>query len=258
MLFDQQGYFKTSMNDVAQAVHLAKPSLYHYFPKGKSEILFLIHEEFVAALLSAHVAHEEKDVPESDRLHRMMSEIVGVIESMPSHVRVFFEYYRELPNEQLEIVQGNARRYRRIMEEIIEDGVKSGEFTSNTDVKATTLAIFGMCSWVYQWYRAGDRLTAEEIADDFFKLVMQGLSDTSAPTRPRLTAAVGVAQSAEDVEDRGRRAARVSTMGPSDVDTSELGRLRRENAELRDEREVLKKSVILWMKEATKQQPPLQ
>jgi AcrR family transcriptional regulator len=175
-LFDQQGYFNTSMNDVAKAVQLAKPSLYHYFPEGKAEILFLIHEEFLAALVAAHAAREQESLSASERLYGMMSDIIGVVESLRSHVRVFFEYYRELPTEQLDVVQANARRYRGIMEKIIADGVKSGEFTANADVRATTLAILGMCNWLYQWYRGDDRLSAQAIADNFFALVMNGLA----------------------------------------------------------------------------------
>ncbi len=50
-------------------------------------------------------------------------------------------------------------------------------------------------------------------------------------------------------KDRGRRGEDNGRLGPGEQ--SELARLRAENAELRMERDVLKRSVVLWVKDAT-------
>jgi transposase-like protein len=48
------------------------------------------------------------------------------------------------------------------------------------------------------------------------------------------------------------RAEREGTQGLATGDAAELTRLRSENAQLRMERDVLKRSVVLWVREATK------
>ena len=48
------------------------------------------------------------------------------------------------------------------------------------------------------------------------------------------------------------RAARGEKHDPTKVDADYVRRLERENAELRMERDVLKRSVVLWVKEATR------
>ena len=53
MLFRQRGYHGVSLIDVAQAVQMRKPSLYHHFPEGKEELFLSVHDRMFARMGNA-------------------------------------------------------------------------------------------------------------------------------------------------------------------------------------------------------------
>jgi TetR/AcrR family transcriptional regulator, cholesterol catabolism regulator len=72
------------------------------------------------------------------------------------------------------------------MQQILSQGVKSGGFPPDLDVKVTAFAVIGMCNWMYRWYRRDGRLSIEEITQQFSRLVLAGLcrqppGDTFSP-----------------------------------------------------------------------------
>src|SRR5579862_8729448 len=78
-LFDQAGYHTTNMAQVARAVGLGKPTLYHYFT-GKDEILFWIHEEFIDLLIANAQSHRQAGLSASEELRLIMRDIVALME----------------------------------------------------------------------------------------------------------------------------------------------------------------------------------
>src|SRR2546427_292590 len=52
-LFEANGYFETSVNDIAELLGMSKATIYHYF-SSKEEILFSIHDAFTTRLLAEH------------------------------------------------------------------------------------------------------------------------------------------------------------------------------------------------------------
>jgi AcrR family transcriptional regulator len=95
-LFDRAGYSSTTMEDIAHAVGIAKPTLYHYF-KSKDEILFWIHEEFIDLLINRHEQRLQALLDPNQLLLEVMADILELMETHRGHVRVFFEHHRELP-----------------------------------------------------------------------------------------------------------------------------------------------------------------
>jgi AcrR family transcriptional regulator len=174
VLFDQSGYHQTSMQEIADAVGIRKPSLYHYF-KSKDELLFWIHEVFVDRLVEQHSTRLELPLTRSQQLHEVIADILELMETHRGHVRVFFEHYRELSEPHRSRLKAKRDRYHALVEDIVRKGVDSGEFRP-VDVPLTTLAIFGCANWAYQWYESGGRLRPREIAYVFSELILNGLT----------------------------------------------------------------------------------
>lgn len=162
------------MMDIARAVNIAKPTLYHYF-RSKDEILYSIHDEFIDILLSKHDARKSLDFTSQESLLELITDIVGLMETHRGHVRVFFEHHRELsPVAQKEIL---AKRdlFRQHLVDILEAGVAAGEFR-DIDVRLVAWAVLGMSNWTYQWFTPTGVYSARQVAQHFYSIVTRGIT----------------------------------------------------------------------------------
>ena len=177
VVFDTDGYHTANVDSLAHAVGLKKPSLYHYF-SSKDEILYSIHEEFIDLLIQEFEARTDLGLTASESLRQVMIDVLRLMDTHRGHVRVFFEHHRELPAEHRATIAAKRDRYAEMVRVEFERGVRDGEFRG-LDTGLTTLALFGMCNWTYQWYQRGGLLTSQEVADYFWTLLFDGIK---APT----------------------------------------------------------------------------
>jgi AcrR family transcriptional regulator len=189
-IFDSEGYHATTVDTLARAVGLKKPSVYHYF-SGKDEILYWIHEEFIELLITKQLAREAQDLPAPLALRSVIGDVLSLMDTHRGHVRVFFENHRELPAERRETISAKRNRYAALVEAEIVRAIDAGDIRE-VDSRLTALAMFGMCNWSYQWYRSDGSRTSAEIADFFWDLLFEGL-------RPR----PGTARSGSSARGRG-------------------------------------------------------
>lgn len=175
-LFDRNGYHNTSMDDLAAAVGLRKPSLYHYF-ESKEEILFWIHQEFIDLIIERQMQRDGNGLEAPELLLGVISDILELMDTHRGHVRVFFEHGRELPSKYKKTIRTKRDFYQRQVENIIAAGVKQGDFRE-VDPTLTALALFGMCNWAYQWYQKGGERSSREIAEFFASLFLDGIRAT--------------------------------------------------------------------------------
>lgn len=171
-LFDDQGYHQTRMEDIAEAVGLKKSTLYHYI-KSKEEILTLIHTEFLDLLLESLDAPDREIMTPEELLRETMRDLIRLMGTHRSHVRVFFEHHRELTGDFRSSIEARRDAYFGRVRDFIVIASAEGTYRVNR-VDLATLAVFGMCNWAYQWFDAAGPETADEVAELFFGWIDAG------------------------------------------------------------------------------------
>lgn len=170
-LFRTKGYHAASVQDIADAVGILKGSLYHHF-ESKEELLYLIAKEPRARLYKTVAEIVADDAPAGDKLRRA---ILAHLEAFDEHYPHLFVYLRER-EEMKRRFRGAPKEYERYWQQILREGVKSGEFRADLDVEVVSYGLLGMVNWLYKWYDPQGRLSVREIAAQFSTMALAGLT----------------------------------------------------------------------------------
>jgi TetR/AcrR family transcriptional regulator, cholesterol catabolism regulator len=171
-LFATVGYHRTSVEQIASAADLAKPSLYHYF-RSKEDILNGIYMELQEKFEPAFEAAAQAPTA-SECITAALVAIMDLMDTAPGYLRVFFEYQEELtgPNKRRQAVRRQSTF--DFFRGVTEAGIASGEFKA-IDSSLFAAACLGLSSTAYQWYRPHGRRTAADIARNFAAFLLQGV-----------------------------------------------------------------------------------
>lgn len=171
-LFNEKGYRATTMDDIAAELHVTKPALYYYI-KTKHDLLYAVCEEAVDQLIDGVRKIEKTDDPPLTKLQQLIRWQVNMFGTYGDVMSVYLADENELEPEKRAYVRSLSREYEQVYRQVIEEAVAEGSFRK-VNVPVVVRAISGMCNWLSQWYRPDGAMTAEEIGDVFFDLVVEG------------------------------------------------------------------------------------
>lgn len=177
------------MEAIAERIGIRKASLYYYF-RSKDEILVELHEAMIATVTNRQAERiQAGGMSARHQILAMMGDIIGLMETHPGYLRVFFEHSRELPEASRRDIAAKRNRYRQMMVDVLRDGMANGEF-GDLDPDLTSFAILSMCNWVYQWFRPGTPLTAAELAEHYWRMLITGIGQPQTRADTTLTTPV--------------------------------------------------------------------
>lgn len=176
-IFRLKGYHATSMQDIADAVHLQKASLYHHI-ESKQEILLAILDMALDILIDDLHQVVISDYSPEEKVKRAMSMYIERLTEDAGLAAVLLLEYRSLgPEVRTQHIQ-RRDRYEKLWRDLIREGVEANVFRP-IDEAIATFALLGVQNWTITWFREDGRLTAPQLADEFCTLFLNGLRETN-------------------------------------------------------------------------------
>ena len=171
-LFNEKGYLETSMDDIAAAASLSKGGIYHYF-FSKHEILYFISTNYMDLLL--------KDLePELKKIEDRFSKIRFIVSR---HIDLYTKYTPEakttlheahlLPSEYFKKYAEKERRYYRIVADVLSNFF--GNRIQKGQLRVITFTLFGMCNWIYHWYKPKRFVSPQELSEIISDVFCRGV-----------------------------------------------------------------------------------
>jgi AcrR family transcriptional regulator len=160
-LFAQQGFSATSMNQVAEACGVAKPTLYHYF-QDKQELLAQICDSHVHALLAL------VDEVKADRLEPE-TQVRALIERFTQAYADAHDEHRVLTSEIRFLADTERERLLDVERRVVAEFASAlcrvrPELQEARLHKPLTMLLFGMINWTFTWLRPEGDLSHEALA----------------------------------------------------------------------------------------------
>jgi AcrR family transcriptional regulator len=173
-IFREKGYHGTSMQDIADAVHLQKASLY-YHVSSKQEILLTILDQALDLLIADMSAVMAEEIPVEEKLRRAVQVYVQRLTRDADLAAVLLLEHRSLNGKARQRHIQRRDRYEDLWRSLIKDGIERGVFHAK-DERLAVFALLGVLNWTVTWYREDGQYTSSELADFFSSLMLDGLA----------------------------------------------------------------------------------
>ena len=172
-VFRQKGFHGASMQDIAKAVNLQKPSLYHHV-SSKQDILLALLNRALELLLERISPITSQDIPADKKLQQMIRAYLRILAENTDLSAVLLFEHRSLECKQHARHVPHRDKFEALWRDVLEEGV-TAKLLVCEDPALATRAILGILNWTITWYHPDGALEIDEIADRYSNLLLNGL-----------------------------------------------------------------------------------
>ncbi len=175
--FNARGYHNTSIDDIAAALSVTKPTIYYYVANKERLLLecFLAGLEQIRAALRGI---EHSRLPAREQLDEVMRHYARAVAGEYGWCMVRAED-QDLSPESAERIRALKSEIDQGIRRLLQAGMRDGSIAP-CNAKMTAFAIAGALNWIAHWFRENRSMTATEVADAFVDVFNRGLVPRAA------------------------------------------------------------------------------
>ena len=177
-LFAEKGFKNTTVRDIADAAGILSGSLYHHFD-SKESMVDEILSTFQAALFGEYDEILASGEDARTKLERAVRVSFEAIDQHPHEVAIYQNEADYLGAfDRFGYLADRNTQSRQVWVTLIEEGVRTGVLRSDLDVTLTYRFIRDTVWVAVRWYRPGRGHTHTEVADQYVRILLDGISST--------------------------------------------------------------------------------
>ena len=170
-LFREKGFDGTSIRDISAAAGMHSGSPFYHF-KTKQDILVAVMEQGLAeGLRRLEDAIAQPGNAEQRFLRMIRAQIGTILEEGNDFIPVLLYDWRSLTDANRRRIIALHDRYDALWQPVIDELKRAGHMPG--DAQLVRLLVLGAVNWTGRWYRAGGRLSLDEVAEGVARLFLR-------------------------------------------------------------------------------------
>ena len=180
-MFNERGFFATSLDDVAASLGVSKRTIYHYL-SSKDQVLLECLTIGLEQLLEAAAQARQEEGTGRDRLVKFLRRYAEI--NMNDFGRCVIRTGEEaLSADSLPRYRAMKRDIDRELRSLIAQAIEDGSIAP-VDVKIAAFTVAGAINWPARWYKPEGAESPEQLAVAIVDLLLRGLGASGQAPGP--------------------------------------------------------------------------
>jgi AcrR family transcriptional regulator len=187
-MFRERGFEATTTRDLADAVGIRGPSLYHHF-ETKDDLLFGVCQESLRRLAEASRPIETQAEPRARLIALIDAHVNAIVRDRDLHAAMLIEM-RALSGERQRTVIWGRDDHEALVLRTIEYAQTHGVLRKDHSARELSFVLLNLLNWTVTWFDPRGQMTAAQFAQLIASVFLDGAA-TSGGDPPHAPEAAG-------------------------------------------------------------------